>query len=58
MTCVVVLHGEHMGSGGYVVGSERRRKGVSKIGKVISHQSKVKFGFGSPSRKIYGWRAK
>jgi hypothetical protein len=44
MTCVVVLHGEHMGSGRYVVGSERRRKGVSKIGKVISHQSKVKFG--------------
>ena len=44
MTCVVVLHGEQKRSDRDVVGSERRRKGGSKIGKMISHQSKVKFG--------------
>jgi hypothetical protein len=46
MTCVVVLHGEHMGSGRYVVGSERRRKGGSKIRKGDQPPIKCKLGLG------------
>lgn len=43
-TCVVALHGGLTGSGRDEAGMERRREEESKIGKEISHQSKVKFG--------------